>query len=38
MLAVFAINREDGSFKELDESPFPLNGLQPQFAFVRPGG
>jgi 6-phosphogluconolactonase (cycloisomerase 2 family) len=38
MLAVFAIDRQDGSFKELDESPFPLSGLQPQFAFVRPGG
>jgi DNA-binding beta-propeller fold protein YncE len=34
-LSVFAIDRRDGSLDELDDSPFPIGGLQPQFAFAR---
>jgi 6-phosphogluconolactonase (cycloisomerase 2 family) len=34
-LSVFSIDRRDGSLDELDDSPFPIGGLQPQFAFAR---
>jgi 6-phosphogluconolactonase (cycloisomerase 2 family) len=33
-LSVLAINRSSGALRELDESPFPRGGLQPEFAFA----
>jgi 6-phosphogluconolactonase (cycloisomerase 2 family) len=35
-LAVFALNRANGSLKPISDAPFSFGGLQPEIAFAVP--